>query len=267
MSSNKLFTRLRDGEVVLGLCNMYPAPGIIEGMCGGWDFVWIDGQHGEMNYNAILHAMHAAGCTQLDTLVRVPGHDHSVLGPIADLSPSAIMVPMVDTAEQAAHIVQGLHFPPKGNRSYGGRRVIDLHGRDYFREQEILVVAQVETLDAVKNAEAIINTDGIDALFFGPDDMKVRMGLPINTAVNDSEQLQEAMRTTAEAAKAAGKFAGCTGATPESLQVGIDLGYQIMIGGGDIGFMRVASADKLKVLREVLGKSASAAPKKGSEVY
>jgi len=269
MQSNVLFDRLRNGEVVLGLNNMYPAPGIIEGMCKGWDFVWIDGQHGEMSYDAILHAMHAAGATGIDTLIRVPGHENGILGPFADLSPSAIMVPMVDNAAQAQQIVQGLRFPPVGNRSYGGRRVIDLHGRDYFHEQEILVVAQVETLDAVKNAEEIINTDGVDCLFFGPDDMKVRMGLPINTAVNESPELQAAMKSTAEAAKAAGKFAGCVGATPESLQVAIDLGYQLMVGGGDIGFLRVAAADKLQALRKTLGdtNSAGAGMKKGSEVY
>ncbi len=269
MRANVLFNKLRAGDVVLGLCNMYPAPGIIEGMCRGWDFVWIDGQHGQLSYDGCLNAMLAASATGIETLIRVPGHENGILGPIADLAPSAIMVPMVDTAAQAKAIVQSLRFPPLGNRSYGGRRVIDLDGRDYYRERELCVVAQVETLEAVKNADAIINTEGIDVLFFGPDDMKLRMGLPINTAIDESKELQAAMKTTADAARKAGKFAGCVVASPASVQVAVDLGYNMGGGGGDIAFLRVAAADKLTALRAVAGQKPAntAAPKKGSDLY
>lgn len=268
MRPNIMFDRLRKGEVLLGLCNMYPAAGIIEGMCAGWDFVWIDGQHGELSYDSILHAMHASGTARIETLVRVPSQEGGVLGMYADLAPSAIMVPMVNNVEEAKRVVYGLRFPPLGERSYGGRRVIDLDGRDFYRERELLVVAQVETLESVSNVDAIINTNGIDALFFGPDDMKVRMGLPINTAINENDQLRNAMQKTVDACRKAGKIAGCVGATPAAAKMAAEMGYQILIGGGDIAFLRVAAADRLVELRKATGSTGETVkPKAGTGVY
>ena len=252
MHENLLFEKLRAGEVALGLCNMYPASGIIEGMCTGWDFVWIDGQHGEMSYQPILHATQAAMAVGVESLIRVPGHEHSILGVYADLAPSAIMVPMVDTPEQARHIAAGLRFPPLGVRSFGGRRVIDLYGREYFTERELLVVAQTETLAAVENAPAVIGTEGIDCLFFGPDDMKVRMGVPINTAITDSPEIREAMQRTADAARDAGKFSACVATSASGIEMAVSMGYQLIVGGGDIACLRVIAAQRLAELREAV---------------
>lgn len=251
MSQNRLFEQLRAGQVILGLANMYPAAGIIEGMCKGWDFVWIDGQHGEMSYDSCLRAAQAATATGIDSLIRVPGHDHRDLGMFADLAPAAIMVPMVDSVEQAKGIVQGLRFPPLGNRSYGGRRIIDLHGRNYVQETELLVVAQIETLEAAACADEIAAVDGIDLLFFGPDDMKVRMGIPINTPINENDELRKAMAQTATAARNAGKFAGTVAGTTAAAEMVTVLGYQLLMGGGDIAFLRTLAAEKLSALREI----------------
>ncbi len=252
MFENRFLARLAAGEALLGFCNMYPAAGIIEGMAQGWDFCWIDGQHGEMSYDSLMHAIRTAQLMKLETLVRVPSHESGVLCAAADLAPSAVMVPMVNTAGEASRVVDGLRFPPLGKRSYGGRRVIDLYGREYYREQPLGVVAQIETLDAVANADAIAATDGVDVLFFGPDDMKVRMGLPINTKIDESQELQDAMRTVVEACSKAGKYAGCVAATPEALRMARELGYQLIVGGGDIAILRVAAAERIQTLRSVL---------------
>jgi 4-hydroxy-2-oxoheptanedioate aldolase len=264
MPSNILFDRIRRGEIALGLSNMYPASGIIEGFSKGWDFVWIDTQHGEYGYAETLHSMQAAGACGMPTLLRVPSHETGFIGPMADLAPNALMIPMVDTKEQAQAVVRAAHFPPRGNRSYGGRRVIDLDGRDYYKDREMLVVAQVETLESVENAAEIIAVDGIDMLFFGPDDMKARMGLPINTAVNESDRLREAMKRTADAARRAGKWCGCVAVTAPALKMAVELGYQLLVGGADAAFLRTAAADKLKELRSAMeGQKARPVDSKG----
>ena len=257
MVPNVLAERIRAGEVVLGVCVMYPAAGIVESLAQGWDFVWIDGQHGQMGYDASLHAVMAADGLGIGSLLRVPGHEHGILGPMADLDPSAIMVPMVNNADEAARVVQGLRFPPLGQRSYGGRRVIDRNGREYYRERELMLVAQIETLEAVEEAERIIGTEGIDALFFGPDDMKARMGIPINTPATENEQLRTAMERTARIARAAGKVAGTVTPSPALLRLGIDMGYQLLVGGGDVPFMRTLSAERLAELRPVVAAPAA----------
>ncbi len=267
--SNRFLQRLEDGKTLLGLCNMYPAAGIVEGMCQGWDFVWIDCQHGEMGYDAAMASIRAAHVADVDTLLRVPGHEPGVIGPYLDLAPSAIMIPMVNTAAQAEAIAKATHFPPRGERSYGGRRVIDLYGRDYYKDVKTAVVAQIETQEAAANAREIIETDGIDLLFFGPDDMKVSLDLPINTAPFAHDALIAAMKQTADAAQAAGKFACCVAANEQAAKAATDMGFQVLVGGGDIAFMRTAAAERLGVLRGATGGDTAAAQpvRRGSDVY
>jgi len=260
MGSNVLLEKIRRGEVVLGLTLMYPGAGIIEGMCRGWDFVWIDGQHGQLSYDSVLEAVRAADATGVASMVRVPGHEYGILGPIADLDPAAIMVPMVNTPEDAQTVVRGLRFPPLGERSFGGRRVIDHHGREYYQTCELMVVAQIETLEAVENAEQIAAIEGIDALFFGPDDMKVRMGLPINTPPAEHPQLRQAMERTARAARSAGKAVAGVATTAQAVQAARSMGYQMFAAGADVAFLRVAAADRLAEMRGATDSGAAPSP-------
>lgn len=255
--SGSLRERLSQGQTLLGLSQMYPGAGIVEGMCRGWDFIWIDAQHGQMSYDSTLTGVRTAHYMGLETIVRPPSHDPTILGIMADLAPSGLMVPMVNCVEDARRIVRAVHFPPLGDRSYGGRRPIDLYGREYYRNNPVFVLAQIETLQAVEAAEQIIAIDGIDGLFFGPDDMKVRMGLPIDTPVTENQRLQDAMRHTAAAAKKVGKYAGGIAASIASLHLCRDMGYQILIGGGDVMFLRASAATKLAELKSAMEQPAT----------
>ena len=252
MSENSLLQKLRRGQPVVGLTNACPAANIVERMGQGWDFVWIDAQHGQHAYDSVLQALRAAGVIGVETVIRVPGHEYGILGPFADLDPSAVMVPMVDTPEEAAAVCRGLRFPPIGNRSYGGRRMIDLHGRGYYRERELLVIAQIETLEAVENAELIISTPGIDVLFFSPDDMKVRLNVEIDTPISENESMMKAMKRVAMTAERAGKFAGCVAGTPEMLKIALGMGYRLIGCGSDVGFIRVGASRRLDEVKGVL---------------
>lgn len=251
MGPNVMMDRLRAGEILLGLCNMYPASGIIEGMCRGWDFVWIDGQHGQHDYRSLLHAVVTAQSMGVASLVRAPGHDPDVLGQLADQCPSAVLVPMVNSADEAGAVVRALRLPPAGGRSYGGRRVYDLYGRSYNTDCELGVVVQIETLEAVDAVDEIVGTDGVDGVFFGPDDMKIRMGLPMTTPLDESDRLREALKHTAAAANAAGKFAAVPAATPEAATMAVELGYRMLVGGSDVGFMRLGAEAKLASMRAI----------------
>lgn len=253
MRANILFDKLRAGQTVFGLGSMYPAPSIIEGMCKGWDFVWIDAQHGQFSYDSMLGSIHAAAATGVETMLRVPGHEFGLVGPFADLAPSAIMFPMVNNAEEARNVVQNLRFAPLGRRSFGGRRVIDVDGREYYRERELMLVAQIETIEAVDNVEAIVNTEGVDAVFFGPDDMRVQLGIQINTPVSEDARLRAAMEKTVKTARNAGKFAGTVGPSPESLRTCLELGYQLVVCGGDVYFIRMGSSQLLEQVQTISG--------------
>jgi 4-hydroxy-2-oxoheptanedioate aldolase len=247
--------KLKDGQVVLGVSLTFSAPGMIEHFGAGWDWVWIDGQHGQMDYRTLQECVRIADAMGIPPVVRVPGHEYGIIGPVLDMRPAGVMVPMVDTAEQAKQVVDAVRYPPLGKRSYGGRRIGDLEGRDYFKttNQDLLLMAQIETPEAVTNAEAIAATPGVDALFFGADDLKVRWGIPMNTAVPDSDQLSKAMEKTARAAKNAGKYAGCVAVAVPTLSLAMSQGYLILAGGGDVVFFRDACSKRLKELRDAIG--------------
>lgn len=254
MTSHSLRERLFDNQCLFGLCQMYPGAGIVEGMCNGWDLVWIDGQHGQIDRIAALDSIRAARSMNLHTLLRAPNDEPGILGLFADLAPSALMIPMVNTAEQAARIAAAVRFPPLGQRSYGGRRPIDLLGRGYYETQNLFVVAQIETLPAVGNACAIAAVDGIDMLFFGGDDMKLSMGVSIDMPLHEDARLQDAMAAMANAAREAGKYSACVAATSAAVQLAIDLGYELIIAGSDAGFIRQGSAERLSDIKKNLKK-------------
>lgn len=250
MNASSLRQRLTAGELLFGLNQTYPAPGLVEIMAPGWDVMWIDGQHGQFGYSELLAAVRACELMGIAAMVRTSGHESGLLGPVADMAPEAIMMPMVNTAAEAKAIVRSLRFPPDGERSYGGRRVTDRHGPRYYKERDLLIVAQIETPQAVEQSEAIAAVPGIDVLFLGPDDMKLRFGLPIETPLLENDELIAAATRTAKAARDAGKFAAIPGVTVDSLSKCKELGYQMFFGGSDVGFIRKAAPALLASFKE-----------------
>ena len=253
MEPNRLRQRLRDGEFLLGFSNSYPSAALIETVGAMWDFIWIDGQHGQFSYDAALTAIRTADLVGVDTLLRVPGQEHGLLGLYADMFPSALMVPMVNNPEEAKAVVNATRFPPLGNRSYGGRRPIDVIDRNFYLENQPVLVAQIETPQAVDHAAAIAAVEGVDALLLGADDLKIQAGLSVNAPSLETEIVVEAMERVARAAKEAGKAAGCVTPSPELVQHCAALGYQLLIAGSDVGFLRKACQDANQRLREALG--------------
>ena len=164
----KLYEMLKNGPS-LGVGIFYPAPGIIERIGSDWDWIWIDGQHGQLGYEDILAAVRAANLIQKPTVVRVPGHEYGMIGKILDTATNAIMVPMVEDAQQAELIVKAAKFPPLGKRSYGSRRLIDLFGRSYANgnKSQPLLICQIENEKGLKNIDSIAAVQGVDVLFIG----------------------------------------------------------------------------------------------------
>ena len=135
---NKLWEKLKTGNKVYGFSVNFPAPPMIECIAPGWDYVWLDGQHGLMGYQELLSLSIAARAAQVSVIIRSPGHDFSVLGPLMDLCPQGLMVPMVNNEEEAKEIAACLQFPPKGRRSFWNTRMIQLAGDAYYKEKTTL---------------------------------------------------------------------------------------------------------------------------------
>ncbi|MAE66454.1 MAG: hypothetical protein CMJ18_19470 [Phycisphaeraceae bacterium] len=254
MSNNPLRDRLDAGEIALGLHQAYPASGIIEAMCPGWNFVWIDVQHGQHDYHSVLHAIQVADRLGVGAVVRVPGQDPGILGRYADLAPAGIMVPMVQDAAEARAVVEALCFAPRGRRSFGGRRTGDVFGRGYYRECRLLVVAQIESSEAVGNVDSIAAVDGVDVLFYGPDDMRVDLGIDINTPVAEHAELVKGVEAVGRAAKAEGKACGMPVRGPDDAVVRAGQGYQLLACGSDAYYLRAGGTRTLGETQKALGQ-------------
>lgn len=240
------------GGPQLGLGIFYPAPGIIERIGRDWDWMWIDGQHGELGYSSILAAVRASNLVGRPTCVRVPGHEASWIGLVLDTAADAVMVPVVDNADQARAAVAAAKFPPIGSRSYGGRRPVDLYGRGYSRQDrdQPLLVCQIETEEGVENAASIAAVDGVDVLFFGADDLAMRKGMVMDEPRCEG-CFDDELRRVAAAAAEHGKFCGGVFPTVDALKVAVELGYRLITVAADVMLLAAASTARAESFRSV----------------
>lgn len=241
-----------DARPQLGLCITYPAPGIIERIGADWDWLWIDTQHGDLEPGDVLPQVRVADLMGLPCVVRVAGHDPGPIARALDTGASGVLLPVVDTADQARHLVRAAKFPPLGSRSYGGLRPVTLWGRQYASagSPQPMLICQIETPEGLRNADEIAAVDGVDALFLGPDDMTLRMGLPMDST-RPAGVFDDAYRQMAEAARRHGKHAGGIFLTPNSLKTGLDLGYRLMVCAADALLLSDKSSADTRLLRNV----------------
>ena len=241
------------GQVQLGFVLMYPAPAILEVVHRDWDWFWVDGQHGQHDYRSILECVRAADVVRRPVIVRVPGHDYGFIGPMLDMNVAGIIVPMVNNAEQARRVVIAAKFPPLGQRSFGGRRVIDIEGSNYDvnANEESLLIVQIETSEALRNVEAILATPGVDGVLVGTDDFLKSLGLPRNTPITEPV-LDDCLQKTAQAARTSGKIGGAVIGTAEQAVYLAELGYTLLAGCLDVELIRNGSSTVAEPLRRAL---------------
>ena len=245
--------KLKEGKVLLGVNIMYPAPGIVERIGPDWDFLWIDGQHGEHDYRSLLECVRASDLVGTESLLRVCGHDAGNIGRGLDMAASGLMIPQVDTREQAERIVQAVRMKPLGYRSFGGRRPIDMYGRSYAQSSnaDIALVVQIESKLAIQNAEEIFSVKGVDGFFFGPDDVAMEEGLPMDEP-RPQDIFAETLEKLIVTAKKCGIFGGGVFPTPESAARAVKMGYQLLAVGGDVGFVAGGSKEQAARMRTVV---------------
>jgi len=244
---------LANNEPQLGLCIMYPSPGVVERIGGDWDWVWIDGQHGELGYGDVLPLVRACDLIQRPAFVRVPGHEFGLIGQALDTGASGVIVPCVDTPRQAREAVNAAKFPPLGKRSYGARRPIDFRGRGYAEtaNRDIMLIVQIESPEAIENVDAIAATPGVDALFLGPDDLMLRRGFSM-TAPRSKEMMRQDMETMSRACRENGKIAVTVGMGAEMLELSVETGYGMIVAGGDVPFLANSSKKTSDESRAIL---------------
>jgi len=160
----------------------------------GYDFVWIDAEHGPLDKGDILKMIMAAQGAGIAAFVRVAWNDPVLVKPIIDMGADGIIFPMTFNAEDARRAVRSCLYPPAGNRSSGPIRVIS-YGFDneleYIKKSDssIWKILQIEHIDAVNNLDEILSVEGIDTIHVGPWDLSGSIGLLAQTEHPEVQKL------------------------------------------------------------------------------
>lgn len=148
----------------------------------GFDWLAIDLEHGMINLETAFQLIQVIDCSGVIPLVRLHANDESTIRRVMDAGAGGVIVPMVNTAEDAYKAVNAVKYPPLGKRSFGLGRVHDfgLGFDDYVQaiNDRSIVVVQIEHIDALKNLDKILQVPGIDAIIIGPYDLSGSLGIP-----------------------------------------------------------------------------------------
>ncbi|MDP9090224.1 MAG: aldolase/citrate lyase family protein [Pseudomonadota bacterium] len=215
----------------------------------GFDYIGIDTQHSMIDIPTAAKLLYALPAGAPPSIVRVPSNDHAAIGRILDCGADGVIVPMINTAQDAAAAVQACRYSPSGSRSFGPIRT---HiGRDVSELQErAACLVMVETEEAVRNIDSIVRTPGITGVYLGPADLAVTMGLP-PTPRPMPQTLREAVRKVAKACREAGVTPACHGLSAEHIAEAIADGYSVITLTADKGYLRAGAAALLNECRKV----------------
>ncbi len=248
--SVSLKSRWASGEVTLGAWCMIPEALSAEALArNGFDWVLVDMQHGCMDYETALAMIRAIDLTPAIPIVRVPWNDPGIIGRVLDAGALGVVIPMIQTAEDARRAVEACLYPPAGRRSFGPVRVGMRDGPRYFAEANgrVAVIPMIETAEALASVEEIANVPGVDALFVGPFDLSVALGLPPGD--NDGQPaFDEAIARVAAAARNAG-VATAVLSNVRVAPLRISQGFQMISVTTDIAALTAATRADLDAVR------------------
>jgi 4-hydroxy-2-oxoheptanedioate aldolase len=221
-----------------GLSVMYPSAGALERIGSDWDWLWIDTQHGDIDFREAANLVRVSTLINRPAVVRIPSQDGGWITKLLDAGAAGVIVPMVETVAEAKAMVQAAKFPPLGNRSFGGRRIIDFAGRSFYKtaNQDTLLIIQLESNEAVAQADAIAALDGVDGLFLGPDDLFLRDNQDVD-APKTLQTIGKQYQIVTDACRKHGKLQIGHGVNDVTLEMAKKFGYHLVVGGGDVGFL------------------------------
>jgi 2-dehydro-3-deoxyglucarate aldolase len=242
--------RLKRRDKLLGTMLTLPSATAAEVLAGlGFDWLFIDGEHGPLETRELMEILLAAG-RDTACVVRVPEAAEVPIKKVLDLGAHGIIVPQVDTAEQAANVVRFARYAPEGARGVGLARA---HGYGQrFQEyvaaanREIAVIVQAEHASAVENIESIVRVPGVDAVLLGPYDLSASLG---KMGQVDHPLVVDAIRRVTDACLAAAMPLGYFGVTAAAVAPYAALGYTLLVAGVDTLYLANGAKALLAELR------------------
>jgi 2-keto-3-deoxy-L-rhamnonate aldolase RhmA len=252
---NPARVRLEKGELALGVgLRQARTVDIAPAMKAcGYDWLFIDLEHNAMTLDMAVQISIAANACGISPIVRVPYGQYDMATRVLDGGAFGIVIPHVDTAEEARVVADRLRYPPVGHRSIGGLMpqlgfaALPPAESTKIVNDNLLVVVMLETPTAIKNADAIAAVPGVDVLLIGASDLTLEMGIPGQLM---HPELIKAYETAAAACKKHGKWLGMGGVyTDEGQAKYVSIGARMILAGSDLPFLMQAATSRANTLR------------------
>jgi 4-hydroxy-2-oxoheptanedioate aldolase len=217
----------RAGETTLGLWAAIPSSMAAESLArSGVAYVCCDNQHGLIDYQASVSMIQGILVGGSNPIARAPWNEPGIIGKLLDAGAQGVITPMVNSAEEAQAAVGACRYPPHGARSWGPSGAAP-RLENYFTAStdQVAAIVMVETVDALNNVDDIVNTPGVDAVYVGPADLSISLGLPPGNN-DDVPEFTEALNTIVAACQNAGVVPGIHSSgslTPRRLEQGFKM--------------------------------------------
>jgi 2-dehydro-3-deoxyglucarate aldolase len=242
--------RLQARETLFGSMVTLPVPAIAEILADlGFDWLFVDGEHGPLETREILAILQAVG-DRVPCLVRVPGAEEPPIKKALDLGAEGIIVPQVNTVEQASGVVRFARYAPAGSRGVGLARAhrYGLRFQEYLEtaNQRVAVIVQAEHARAVENIESIVQVEGIDAVLLGPYDLAASLG---KMGRIDDPAVTGAIEHVTKTCQAAGVPTGYFGVSAQAIRPYMERGHTMIAAGVDTLFLAGAARRLLEEFR------------------
>jgi 2-keto-3-deoxy-L-rhamnonate aldolase RhmA len=239
MREHKLRAMLKAGEATVGSWVSVAHPTIAEVMAqAGFDWLAIDMEHGIIGIESVLTLVQAINTTSVAPLVRVPWNEPVIIKQVLETAPAGLILPQVNTAEEAEAGVRASKYPVDGIRGIGCQRGAGFGAwfDDYLHaaNDQLVVIVQIEHVRAVENLRKIVSVKGVDAVFVGANDLSASMGLLGQPKHPD---VQKAIQEVLSAARHAGIAAGLVASDPEDVNKRLAEGFQVVAIGHDVGLL------------------------------
>ncbi len=227
--------KMLQGESVVGVSCGMGSTLIAELLShAGFDFILVDTQHGDWTDENVAHAFRYISLGSAIPMARVKWNDMGAISRLLDRGAMGIVVPMVNSADEARAAAFATRYPPRGGRSSGGNPAY--FGADYAKwiNDEVFLAVQIETVQAVEHAVDILSADGIDGCWIGPSDLAKSMGVDLDTEAGMKAHRAMIMRVL-DACRKAGKIPGISGDLDISFW--LQNGFQFVTASYDGGLM------------------------------
>jgi len=218
----------------------------------GFDFLCVDTQHGAIDYQVATTMLQAIALGAGAPIVRVPWNEPGIIGKMLDAGAEGVVIPMVNSPAEAEAAVRACRYAPAGSRSYGPS-LTGMRHPDYFAwaTENVVAIPMIETVDALGRLDDILATPGVDAVYVGPADLSVSLGLPPGNN-DDRPEFTEALEAVVAACRRAGVVPGIHASGALSARR-LEQGFQMITVASDLLSVRSGMAGELDLAHGALG--------------